>query len=148
MDAREYFDSVRTAVRARARCLARVSAMRAREGLRGASVTAMRGGGTSDPMGATDARVDAEREARAEVSQLDAEIAAARAVCRGVRESCPSQRWGDVLELRYCEDLSVAETAAALSISARSAARDTSAALDFVDSIGIACARAGMGAAS
>ena len=62
MDAREYFESVRDAARGMARCLARMEAMRSREGLRGGTLTA-RGGGCGDPMAATDARVDAEREA-------------------------------------------------------------------------------------
>ena len=147
MDAREYFESVRDAARGMARCLARMEAMRSREGLRGGTLTA-RGGGCGDPMAATDARVDAEREAERETAQLSSALADGRAVCRGVRAAHPGLRWGDALELRYCDDLSVGEVAAALGVSQRTAHRDVLAALDYVDAVGVAAARAGRGMAS
>lgn len=149
MDAREFFESVRSAVRARERCRRRIEAMRAAEGLRGASLSALpSGGGVSDPMRRTDARIDAEAQAVRELAQYDEAVSDGYAVARGVRAANPTQRWGDVLEARYCMDAQWELVARILGVSAHTAQQDAAAALDWVDSVGIAAARDGCGQAA
>ena len=55
---------------------------------------------------------------------------------------------GDVLELRYCEDRTLQEIAGTLGVSVRSVHSDMSSALDWVDMVGIATAKAGVGRAA
>lgn len=71
-----------------------------------------------------------------------------RELCAGVRSANPGKRWGDVLELRYCEDRTLQEIAGTLGVSVRSVHSDMSSALDWVDMVGIATARAGVGRAA
>lgn len=149
MDAREYFESVRSAVRARERCGRRIEAMRAAEGLRGASLSAVpRGGGASDPMRRTDARIDAETQAVRELAQYDRLVADGYSVCAGIRAANPGQRWADALEQRYCMDSSWELVARVLGVTRQQAQRDAGAALDWVDLVGIAAAREGCGQAA
>ena len=149
MDAREYFEGVRSAVRARERCRRRIEAMRAAEGLRGASLSALpSGGGVSDPMRRTDARIDAEALAMRELAQYDGIIADGFTVCAGVRAANPSQRWGDALEARFCLDSTWELAARILEVTRQQAQRDADAGLDWVDLVGIAAAREGCGQAS
>ena len=146
MDAREYFEGVRSAVRARALCLARIDRMRAAEGVKGASYTGMpHGTGIADPTAKTDARIEYERQAERELEQWAGIIADGMAVCAGVRTAHPSLRWGYVLEMRYCEDMLWDAIAAQMGTSPRTAQEDAGAALDWVDAVGIAAAREGCG---
>ena len=64
-----------------------------------------------------------------------------------MREANPRRRWGDALELRYCEDRTLQEIAGTLGVSVRSVQADLAAALDWVSFAGIACARRGRGSA-
>ena len=149
MTAREYFEGVRGAVSARERCIARISALRAAEGIRYSGMTGMpHGTGVSDPMRATDARMDAERAALDELRSLDEEIARGYEVCRGVRAALPSLRWGDALEARYCMDAKWDMVARMLGVTRQQAQRDVYAALDWVDMVGVAAARQGCGQAA
>ena len=149
MTAREYFETVRSAVRARRMCMARIDRMRAAEGVKGASLSAMPpGGGASDPMAKTDARMDYEAQALRELAQYDAEVADGMAVCAGVRTAHPSLRWGYVLEMRYCQDMLWDAIAAQLGVTRQQAQRDTYSAMDWVDAVGIAAARSGCGQAA
>ena len=147
MDAREYFGNARAAQSAIDRRYRIIESMRAREAVRAQryDVIGKGGGGTHDAMAATDARIDAEAEARAEIAQLATEVEDARAVCAGVRAANPTQRWGDVLECRYIECMDWRHVAQAMDMSERQAHTDLDAALDWVDLVGIAAAREGMG---
>lgn len=142
MTAREYFEGVRAAVGLLERAARRLDAMRAAEGVRGASMAqAGRSGTARDPMRATDARMDAERRALAEMDRYRAEIADGRAVCAGLRALCPHTRWGDVLEARYCDALPWNPVATVVGVTRQQAQRDANAALDWLDAHGIAAAR-------
>ena len=124
--------------------------MREREGVRAQGYEAVgRGSGVSDPMRATDARIDAERKARDELGQYQDEVDGARRVCAGIRAANPSHPlWADAVELHWCDLRAWCEIAGLLGVSAESARRSAYAALDWVDSVGIAAAREGVGQAA
>ncbi len=148
MDAREYFESVRAAQRGIDRRLAVMQSMRAREQVRAQRYdTVGKGSHGTDFMRSTDDRIDYERRSEAELSDLRREVERGREVCDGVREANPRRRWGDALELRYCEDRTLQEIAGTLGVSVRSVQADLAAALDWVSFAGIACARQGRGSA-
>lgn len=148
MDAREYFENVRAAQRGIDRRLAVVQSMRAREQVRAQCYDAVgKGAHGTDFMRSTDDRIDYERRSAAELSELRDEVERGRELCAGVRSANPGKRWGDVLELRYCEDRTLQEIAGTLGVSVRSIQADLSAALDWVDLTGLARARQGRGAA-
>lgn len=148
MDAREYFETVRAAQRGIDRRLAVIESMRAREQVRAQRYDAVgKGAHGADFMRSTDDRMDYERRSGAELSELRREVERGREVCAGVRSANPGRRWGDVLELRYCEDRSIQEIAGTMCVSARSVQADLAAALDWVEFTGVACARQGCGAA-
>ena len=139
MDAREYFDTVRAAQRGIDRRLAVIESMQAREQVRAQRYDAVgKGAHGTDFMRSTDA----------ELSELRDEVERGRELCAGVRSANPGKRWGDVLELRYCEDRTLQEIAGTLGVSVRSVHSDMSSALDWVDMVGIATARAGVGRAA
>lgn len=146
MTAREYFQAARDAALAQRRLSARVAAMRASEGLRAARFDGMpRASGASDPMDAVASRIDAETDARRDMAAYAKTLADARAVCRGVRAANPSMRWGDVLEARFCDAMDWATVARVCYVSESRARADASAAMDWVDMVGIAAARDGLG---
>lgn len=149
MTAREYFEGARAAQRRIDGCLARIEAMRSRESVRAQRYDAIGKsyGGDHDAMRATDARMDAEARMQSEMSQLGSMVEDARAVCRGVRAANPHNRWGDVLELRYCDDVDWRRIASYLRISERQAHADHDSALNWVDLVGVARAREGVGQA-
>lgn len=149
MDAREYFENVRAAQRGIDRRLAVMQSMRAREQVRAQRYDAVgKGAHGTDFMRTTDDRIDYERHSAAEVSELRREVEDGREVCAGVREANPGRRWGDVLELRYCEDRTLQEIAGTLGVSVRSVNSDLCAALDWTDMVGLAAARSGLGRAA
>lgn len=149
MDAREYFDTVRAAQRGIDRRLAVIESMRAREQVRAQRYDAVgKGAHGTDFMRSTDDRIDYECRSGAELSELRDEVERGRELCAGVRSANPGKRWGDVLELRYCEDRTLQEIAGTLGVSVRSVHSDMSSALDWVDMVGIATARAGVGRAA
>lgn len=146
MTAREYFQAARDAALAQRRLSARVAAMRTSEGARAARFDGMpRASGASDPMDAVASRIDAEAEARRDMAAYARTLADARAVCRGVRAANPSMRWGDVLEARYCGAMDWATVARVCYVSESRARADASAAMDWVDMVGLAAARDGCG---
>lgn len=148
MDAREYFDTVRAAQRGIDRRLAVIQSMRAREQVRAQRYDAVgKGAHGTDFMRSTDDRIDYERRSGEELSEFRREVERGRELCAGVRSANPGKRWGDVLELRYCEDRTLQEIAGTLGVSVRSIQADLSAALDWVDLTGLARARQGRGAA-
>ena len=149
MDAREYFENVRAAQRGIDRRLAVMQSMRAREQVRAQRYDAVgKGAHGTDFMRSTDDRIDYERRSGAELSELRHEVERGRELCAGVRSANPGKRWGDVLELRYCEDRTLQEIAGTLGVSVRSVHSDMSSALDWVDMVGIATARSGLGRAA
>lgn len=148
MDAREYFDTVRAAQRGIDRRLAVIESMQTREQVRAQRYDAVgKGAHGTDFMRSTDDRIDYERRSGVELSELRDEVERGRELCAGVRSANPGKRWGDVLELRYCEDRTLQEIAGILGVSVRSIQADLSAALDWVDLTGLARARQGRGAA-
>ncbi len=150
LTAREYFEGVRSSQRRIDGRLAAIMAMREREGVRAQGYEAIgRGTATADPMGAVAARMDAEDRARRELDALEREVAEARAVCAGVRAANPSHPlWGDSLELHYLEIMAWDEIGRYLGCTGESVRRAAYAALDWVDMVGIAAAREGLGQAS
>lgn len=147
--AREFFEGVRASGRLIDGALARIRAMRGREGVRAQRYDAV-GHGCNVPssgMGETDARIDAEERVRAQCRGWQAEVDRGRRVCAGVRAANPGQMWADALELRYIERLTWKEVAAALGVSARQVQAWASTGMDWVDSVGIAAAEGGMGLA-
>ncbi len=141
--AREYFEQARACQRSIDRRLAVIESMRGREQVRAQRYDVLgRGSGSGDARGLTDARLDMERAAERDIAGY------ARAVCRGVRWANPHTRWGDVLELRFCEDMQWKQVAHSLGITDRQARADVSGALDWIDLVGIAAARDGMGQAA
>lgn len=124
--------------------------MREREGVRAQTYEAIgRGSGASDPMRMTDSRMDAEREAKRELSQYEDAVEDARSVCSGVRAANPGHPlWGDSLELHYIELMGWDEIGRYLGLSGSGVRQACRAALDWVDSVGIASAREGCGQAA
>lgn len=148
MDAREYLDTVRAAQRGIDRRLAVIESMQAREQVRAQRYDAVgKGAHGMDFMRSTDDRIDYECRSGAELSEFRHEVERGRELCAGVRSANPGKRWGDVLELRYCEDRTLQEIAGTLGVSVRSIQADLSAALDWVNLTGLARARQGRGAA-
>ena len=146
--AREFFEGVRAAQRLIDGALARLSAMREREGARSQSYGAVGGGrACGDGMRAVDARLDYEASVREEMDGFRAEVERGRRVCAGVRAANPGQRWADALELRFIECLSWQQVANALSCSIRQAQAWSSAGCDWVDSVGLSLAEQGLGPA-
>lgn len=146
--AREFFEGVRAAQRLIDGALARLSAMREREGARSQSYGTVGGGrACGDGMRAVDARLDYEARVRAEIDGFRAEVERGRRVCAGVRAANPGLRWADALELRYISCLPWRQVADALGVSESQAKSDASAALDWVDSVGVAKACEGVGQA-
>lgn len=149
MTAREEFESARSAQRSIDAALARLESARAREGVRAQRYDVGGGrGGASDAMWQVDARMDMEARVARQLASLRAEVERARDLCEGVRAANPANRsWGDVLELHYCDDLPWDAVARELGISARMAYRHALAALDWIDAVGPARAREGLGQA-
>lgn len=150
MDAREYFESAREAQRSIDRRFDSIELMRSKEEVRAQRYDRIGGptSGTTDATRATDARLDAESDAIRELASLYALVEDARAVCRGVRAANPQHRvWGEVLEKRYCDDLPWHLVATKLNLSERATFIEHRAALEWVDAVGIAAARCGMGQA-
>lgn len=150
MHAREYFEAARAAQRMIDGRLAALRSMMSREGVRAQGYEAVgRSSGASDPMRATDERMDAEARIRGELDAYEREVADARAVCRGIRAANPSHPlWGDAIELHYIELMGWAEIGRYLGCTGEAVRRAAYAALDWVDMVGIAAAREGCGQAA
>ena len=150
MTAREFFESARSAQRRIDGRLAAIQSMREREGVRAQSYEAIgRGSGASDPMRAVDSRMDMEARARSELAACEAEVADARAVCAGVRAANPSNPlWGDSLELQYIEFMGWDEIGRYLGCTGGAVRKASYAALEWIDSVGIAAACEGCGQAA
>ena len=149
MTAREYFEYIRACQRSIDRRLAIIASRRARESVRAQTYDAIgHGTGNRDAMRATDLRIDAEKSAASEIRDLTDQVEEGRELCRGIRAANITQRWADALELHYIEDMPWHQTASALGVSERQAQVDVSCALDWVDSVGMARARTGLGQAA
>lgn len=147
MLARDYFESAMAAQRFIRGRQAIIAAMREREGIRSRGCAPV-GTVPSDPMRAVDDRIDAEERARLELTGYEEEVDDARSVCRGVRFANPSHPlWGDVLEIHFLELASWEDVAKHLGVSTSYARHAAYAALEWIDSVGIAAARKGMGRA-
>ena len=149
MTSREYFESASVAQRCIDGRLAAIRSMRDREGVRAQGYEAVGRSGFADPMSATDERIDAEARARSELAEYEAEVERARAVCRGIRAANPLHPlWGDSLELHYIELMTWDDAGRLCGVTGEAMRRAAYAALDWVDAVGIARARDGMGQAS
>lgn len=145
MTSTEYFEQARTSVRAKRRLEQRLRALVESEGVKAQSYAAsVRGPGVSDPMRRTDARMDFEPAAMAEIRAHEDEIGAARTVLERFRRAEPEQVEGAVVvELRYLMDLSWMEVAMRLGVSKRTAQWDASECFRAMDAYGIARLRSG-----
>lgn len=151
MNAREYFENAREAQRTIDRRLAVLESLKAREGVRAQRYDVIVDSSTAstDAMRIIDQRIDEENKMRKELSDLMHEVDKAREVCAGIRKANPRNRvWGDVLELRYLEDIGIGQIAKTLSSSKRHVYTEISCALDWLDSVGIANAIQGRGNAT
>lgn len=150
MTAREYFEGARSAQRRIDGRLASIQSMVETEAQRAQRYDAIvHGSGISDPMARVDARIDAEARARAELADLEAAVDDARQVCAGIRRANPNQPfWGDALEHHYIDLMTWAESGSMFGVSAETMRRAAYSALDWVDAVGIAAAREGMGQAA
>lgn len=148
MTAREYFEGARSAQQAIDRRYATMEAMLAREGVRAQRYDRLgRGSALPNAVTPTDVRLDYERRGAAEIAALRSQVEDAEAVARGVNAANPTTMLGDVLMLRYCSAMPWQNVAAALGLTPRAAQMQAAQALDWVDAVGIARAREGMGQA-
>lgn len=150
MDAREYFESVKSAQESIDRLLAIVESMRSRERVRTQKFDSIggkgKGGLPHSFADATNQRLDSERRLLEEIERNEAIVDDGREVCEGIRAANPShQIWGAILQLRYCEGLPWTVIASQFDISERRAYSEHNDALAWVDSVGLAAARAGCG---
>lgn len=150
MTAEEYFEIARDTVRRIERHPYMVQAMLSRETCKAQSYDSIgHGSGSTDARTLTDSRMDMEERFRRERDGMLAVVEDARAVCRGVRAANPHHSlWGDALELYYIEDMTIDTLACALYISRSQAYIELQRALEWVDAVGIARARDGMGQAA
>lgn len=150
MTAEEYFEIARDTVRRIERHPSMVQVMLNRETCKAQSYDSVRhGSGSTDARTLTDSRMDMEERFAREYSGMLAVVEDARAVCRGVRAANPHHSlWGDALELYYIEDMTIDTLACALYISRSQAYIELQRALEWVDSVGIARAKDGMGQAA
>ena len=144
-DARSLFGAARYARRDNERISSAIDRLRAREGLRAASLTPTGRGscGIADANAATDARMAYEEDVAPRVADNDATISQARAVLLGLA-AILGQGEADVLRWRYVEALSWDATSLMCSRSIRSCQDHANAALDFVDSNGIGATARGI----
>lgn len=149
MTAREFFESARSAQRSIDRRQAAMASMVAREQVRAQRYDRIGGAGFSSPnaVSPTDARIDYERRYESEIAELRAQVDDAERVARGVNVANPLTHPGDVLILRYCCDMPWAVVATSMDVTPRAAQAQAAQALDWVDAVGIARAREGLGQA-
>lgn len=149
LTAREFFEGARAAQRSIDRMQAAMAAMVAREGVRAQRYDLAGKGAARNPNDPTptDTRIDYERRYGSEIAELRAQVEDAERVARGVNDANPATLPGDALILRYCCDMGWQSVALAMGVSPRTAQRLTDAALDWVDAVGVARAREGLGQA-
>lgn len=135
--ARRYFEGARAAMREADAKRRMRELMRSREGVRAQGYEAVGRSGISDPMSATDARMDAEQGLDAEIAALEAEVDEAVAVCRRVRALDPTCYGGSLLELHYFGLLSWREAARSVGVSETSARDEARRALSLIEDVGV-----------
>lgn len=149
MNAREYFEDAGSCQRLIDGAMARLEAMRAVEGARAQGYGPCGPGGGADPMARTDARLDYEARIEREIAGYRATVEGAQAVLAGVRAANPGHPlWADAVELRYIFGRKWDAVGDSLGVSERTARDECAACLDWVDAVGIARAREGMGQAA
>lgn len=153
MEAREFLESVREAQRGIDRMISILDSMAARERVRTQRFDAIGGGsksgGNRSFADATIARVDYEKRMKDDIGRLRDTVETGRDLCAGVRSANPLHRiWGDVLELRYCEDMKWGAVSRALELSESAAHKAHDAAIEWIDHVGIAAAMEGCGNAA
>lgn len=150
LTSREYFESASAAQCRIDACLASLAEMREKEGVRAQRYDAGPSGkgGVRDRMAATDRRMDYEAEAMEELSLLYAEVADARAVCRGYSAANPLSKGGPLLALHYLDLMTWRQVARHAHMSESTVREAARIALEWIDAHGIAAAREGVGMAS
>lgn len=136
--AKRYFESARAAMREIDAKQRMREVMRSREGVRAQGYDAVgRSHGISDPMAATDARIDAEQGLDAEISELQEEVDEAVSVCRRVRAVDPTCYGGSLLELHYFGLLSWREAARSVGVSETAARDQARRAMSLIEDVGV-----------
>lgn len=136
--AREYFKAAQAALRLIDARTAMVNRLRSQEGLKGVSFDSVGGsGGVSDPMSATDRRMDAEKELAAEIQGLQAEVDEARQLCKRVHVIDPTCTGGGLIDLHYFGFLSWRDAAASMGVSEAFARREADRAYKLIEDVGV-----------
>lgn len=150
MDAREFFETVRSAQQSIDQLLSILASIRSRESVRTQRFDKIggtaKGGLPHSFADATNQRIDSEKRLAGEIERMTATVEDGRKVCEGVRAANPThQIWGAILQLRYCEDLPWSVIASSFDISERRAHYEHDSALEWIDRVGLAAAREGCG---
>lgn len=136
--AKRYFESARAAMREIDAKQRMREVMRSREGVKAQGYEAVgRSSGVSDPMAATDARIDAEQGLDEEIAQLQAEVDEAVTVCRRVRALDPTCYGGSLLELHYFGLLSWRDAARSVGVSETAARDQARRAMSLIEDVGV-----------
>lgn len=143
--AREIFGQAKQAVRIKRQLIDKLEMLRTREGLKtqryGERVKSSK---NMDSMRLTDERMEAEKQVAAQIETLDAYIADAQQLCNGVRKAYPLTMWADILERYYINDELYSTMAISMYVNPRTVQRYRDAALDYIDTVGLAAAREGI----
>ena len=137
--ARQYFEGARAAMRMIDARKAMLQRLKDGELPRAASYDPMpKGkGGVSDPMRATDERMDAEGDLLREIEALEDEVAEARLLCKRVRVIDPTCYGGGLIDLHYFGFLSWKEAGAYLGISETLARQEANRAFKLIEDLGV-----------
>lgn len=152
MLSREFFEQVREASIDAERIRCQLAQMESREGVRTQRYEPRVSGGTSDPMRATDARIDREGELRKRIEGNYALIDTAHDIIYGPDgeggvASLLGTATADAMYWRYCAAVTWPEVAKAVCYSRAWCHKAVSVAHDTIDSLGIDAVMKGRGTA-
>lgn len=144
MNARDLFERARASARELERQGQILRKLEAREGLHGAGFEPVRSSGVSDPMRATDARIDHESRIRRSMEQCERDIDYACSILYGSDFSgrdgglyvLGEHVMADVLCMHYCQDMLWSDVANLVGYSRSQCIAKAAQAFDLIDSIG------------
>lgn len=144
MTARELFEQARASARELERQGQILRKLEAREGLHGAGFEPVRSSGVSDPMRATDARIDHESRIRRSMEQCERDIDFACSVLYGRDFSgrdgglyvLADHVLADVLCMHYCQDMLWSDVANLVGYSRSQCIAKAAQAFELIDAIG------------